>query len=91
MDLSFAKTVLSFDHSYHDEYIQMLIDSSIEYIQSLTGKTYAAGVGFWDVAILILVQHWYQRSGIDNPMFTTKVSHSLDAMLITLSTSGDYT
>ena len=90
MDLTTAKKYLRVNASADDAFITSLIAAAIAYLEGQTGKTYAAATGVWDVAVQILVAHWYDNRVIETPGTVSKISHSLDALVNHIALNGDY-
>lgn len=93
MNLQEVKNYLRVDEDIieDDELIKSLIESAKQYIEFQTGKKYKE-FGIWNIAIKILVLHWYDNRTI-NPNKTGSLSeypHSISAMINHISLCSDY-
>lgn len=90
MTLNDLKKHLIVDFDDDDGLIQAYMGAAIDYIQQTTGKTYDPAKEVWNLAIKILVKHWYDRREVELDGRLAKVSFSIDALINHISMCGDY-
>lgn len=101
MGLDEVKTYLRIDADMADDdaLIQSLIDSAEELICQETGKTKIKnGTEYADIntsklynlAIKIMVSHWYENRGIQVPGSLASITYSAEMIISHIALSGDF-
>jgi uncharacterized phage protein (predicted DNA packaging) len=92
MTLDDVKKYIRVDSSDDDALIQSQIVAATKYIERTTGKECKQDDEVWDSAIRMLVCHWYENRGAEiTGTISTKISHTLDALINHISMCSDYT
>lgn len=83
---------IDLDMTDSDAELLILLKSAVEYVESATGKQYAANSNLMDMAVLLLVSHWFENRNMSNK--TTSVQeypHSITAIINTIKhNNADY-
>jgi len=106
MTLEDAKIYLRVDVDDDDDLIQALITAAESYLKEQTGKTKMVididpetetlvttdirTSELWNLAVKLLVAHWYENRGVEIPGNLTKINHSVDALAHHIAMCGDY-
>ncbi len=79
-----------------DSTIAFLMLAAKKYIDGKTGKLHLLDTtdiendDLYKLAIMNLVQHWYDHHDIENPGTTSTVPHTIDAIITHITLCGDY-
>ena len=105
MTLEEAKLYLRVDTDDDDTLIQALITAAESYVKQQTGKikktvvvdgepteTDIATDELYNLCVKLLLAHWYENRGVETSgkVTTTKISHSVDALVNHIAMCGDY-
>ena len=91
MTIDEAKLYLRIDTDEEDSEIQQLINASISYIESTTGKKYNDSYPLMDQLSLLLISHWYTNRNLANKSsMIGEYPHSITDMLITIKYNSNY-
>lgn len=91
MTIDEAKLYLRIDTDEEDSEIQQLINASIGYIESTTGKKYNDSYPLMDQLSLLLISHWYTNRNLANKSsMIGEYPHSITDMLITIKYNSNY-
>lgn len=91
MTIDEAKLYLRIDTDEEDSEIQQLINASIGYIESTTGKKYNDSSPLMDQLSLLLVSHWYTNRNLANKSsMIGEYPHSITDMIVTIKYNSNY-
>ncbi|HYH05377.1 MAG TPA: head-tail connector protein [Bacillota bacterium] len=90
MTIDELKLYIKVDNTEEDNLISAFRTAAIDYIQQATGKTYAENSEVWNLAIKLLVRHWYENRVAEVPGSLSKVSYSVDSLINHIALCGDY-
>lgn len=105
MTLIELKTYLRIDGTDSDADLTAFMAAAISYVKQQTGKTkiktgvdvaglpvYAdiATNELYNLAVKLLCAHWYENRCVEAPGQTTRITHSVDALINHIALCGDY-
>lgn len=77
--------------SQEDVYLQLLLDAAAQYIEDLTGIANDVDAPpQFEVALLLLVSHWYVNREAVSEVNTVKVPYGFQSILHSLRTVGSH-
>lgn len=91
MTLDDVKLYLRIDTEEEDTELQQLINASIGYIESTTGKKYNDSYPLMGQLSLLLISHWYTNRNMANKSsMIAEYPHSITDMLTTIKYNATY-
>lgn len=93
MTVEEIKKYLRVDDDFDDEIIEALQKAAIKYIQSKTGKTYKEDDEVWNLAIKLMIAHWYENreiQAVSSKSNLVTIDHTADSLMSHIALCGDY-
>ena len=91
MTLDDVKLYLRIDTDEEDSEVQTLINASIGYIESTTGKKYSDNSPLMEQLSLLLISHWYSnRNSSNKSSIIGEYPHSITDMLISIKYNSTF-
>lgn len=85
VDLTELKTYLRIDGGEDDQVLASLYDAAVEYLENAGVKKSEDKHKLYDLAIKLLVSHWYDnRSGVIVGITSKSLEHSLQSIILQL-------